>query len=276
MRAAAVAARPAGFLVVVGERLWHGEVDDVAYIWLVDAHAKGQSGANQLNLAFGPLALADLALGDVEVCVVKGAKVPAPDGLLDGLADDLAVAPGQAVDEAALVEPGLDKGLDFRNCFDLARFRPDLVDQLLAIERSPPSERVSPEPEDLADVLDDAVVGRRGQSHDGHPRELGSEALQSEVVWPKVVAPARDTMRLVDDEPREEAAPRQRLQRAHRRRRMRELLRGQVQQLELAVRLEAVQFAEDVGCGAAVEAAECGGPDTRLVHRIDLVLDQRH
>jgi len=57
---------------------------------------------------------------------------------------------------------------------------------------------------------------------------------------------------------------------------MRELLRGQVQQLELAVRLEAVQFAEDVGCGAAVEAAECGGPDTRLVHRIDLVLDQRH
>jgi hypothetical protein len=52
VRAAAVSPRSAGFLVVVGQRLWHGEVDDVAHVWLVDAHAESQRGADELDFAF--------------------------------------------------------------------------------------------------------------------------------------------------------------------------------------------------------------------------------
>ena len=44
-------------LMVALQRLWQRVVNDEAHIWLVDAHAKGNGGGNDLHLVSGPVLL---------------------------------------------------------------------------------------------------------------------------------------------------------------------------------------------------------------------------
>lgn len=48
--------------MIAFQRLWQRVVDDKAHIWLVDAHAKGNSGSNDLHLVSGPVLLHPLTL----------------------------------------------------------------------------------------------------------------------------------------------------------------------------------------------------------------------
>lgn len=52
----------AAHLMVALQRLGQGVVDDEAHIWLVDAHAKGNGGSNDLHLVCRPVLLHSLPL----------------------------------------------------------------------------------------------------------------------------------------------------------------------------------------------------------------------
>ena len=61
--------------MVALQRLGQGVVDDKAHVWLVDAHAKGNGGGNDLHLVSCPVLLHSLALLWCQASMVVPARL---------------------------------------------------------------------------------------------------------------------------------------------------------------------------------------------------------
>lgn len=70
-RRLAIAARTACLLVVALHGLWQAVVDDIAHVGLVNAHAKRNCGADDMDVACGPALLGLLAHVGIKASVVR-------------------------------------------------------------------------------------------------------------------------------------------------------------------------------------------------------------
>lgn len=118
----------------------------------------------------------------------------------------------------------------------------------------------------MENVAPDALGGGGGERDDRHLRVLLLEEAELLVVGPKVVAPLADAMHLVDDEPGELAGPVEGLEAVGEFGRERQLLGGDVEELEVGPGL--VELAVDV-------ANLLFGEIARQVHSADLRGEKR-
>ena len=195
---AAVATRTTGLLVVAFEALGDVVVDDEAHIGLVDAHAEGDGGHDDVDLLHEELVLVLLTRLAVEAGVV-GQGADAVDG--ERLGQFLHLLAAEAVHDARLAWVLLDIFDDvLDDVFGLGSY---FVIQIRAVERRLEDLGVH----DLK-VFHDVVLhlhrGGGGEGDDGEVVADGvDDGTQTAVFRTEVVAPFRDAVCLVDGDERD-------------------------------------------------------------------------
>ena len=187
-----VAARSPDLLVVALDGRWHRGVNHGADVRLVDAHAEGGRGNDDLNRAVQEGRLHLVPLGRRHPCVVRGGRelVGQPTGELFGLLARRGVHDGRSALRFAK-DFGNDRGpgaAPFLHHLDGQVLAPEAVDVAL----------VSLQVELGGDVILDAR--RRGGGQRQHRRrpQARQTLAQEPVVGTEVVAPLRDAVRFVD------------------------------------------------------------------------------
>ena len=190
---AAVATGTPRFLIVTFEALGNVVVDDEAHVGLVDAHAEGDGGHDDVNLFHQELVLVFLAGLAVQSGMVRQ-RLDAVDS--KGLGQFLHFLAAEAVHDARLVRVLLDVFDDVLD--DILGFRAYFIVQVRAVERRLEDLRVH-DFEVLHDVVLHLHRGCGSQGDDGQVVANGiDDGAQSAVFGPEVVAPFRDAVRLVD------------------------------------------------------------------------------
>ena len=168
-------------------------MDDKAHVRLVDAHAKGDGGADHADLVAQ------------EFLLVPGTLVGGESGVI-GLGQDAVLGQfagellgrfaGLAIDDAALALPGLDvvEHLAVR-----AGLGGDAIGQIRAVEAGDVARRIL-QMQLLDDVGPDALGGGGGQRHQRHAGKLVAKRRDLPVFRPEIMAPFADAMGLVDGE----------------------------------------------------------------------------
>ena len=215
LRAPAVPARAPGLLQVALQRAGYLRVHDRADVRLVDAHAEGVGGDHHVDVARVEAAL-DLPL---PLGRDPGVEVPGHEAALGERLGGLLRAPlGRAVDDGAARVAAVQRaGHRLVDVLDALRGRRRdhgefeigalgaAVDDLEPRRQRPLEVR--------ADVLDDVVLGGRGQAQDRRRATavmLGDETRDVAVVGAEVVPPLGEAVRLVDH-PGADVAARDRL-----------------------------------------------------------------
>ena len=196
----AVAAGPAGLLVVGFESLRRVEMDDEAHVRLVDAHAEGDRRDDHDAVILDEAVLMGRAHGLVEAGVIGQGGIAAFGQPGRGLLDLVA---RQAIDDA-----GMAGVAGLQEVFELAAaalLHGHAIADVRAVE-------AGDEDAALAEVqpLDDVAAGRRvgggGEGDARHLRVTGMQDRELQIFRPEVVAPLRDAVGLVDGEERHLAA----------------------------------------------------------------------
>ena len=258
-----VAACSAGFLVVAFDVLGEVGVDDEADVGLVDAHAKGDGGDDDLCLAEdeGVLVLFADLVGEAGV-VGEGLDVL----LFEFFGDLFAAGAGLAVDDAFVVGVALEV---VEELFDDFGFGSDVVGEVFSFEAAAVQGGVS-QGKLADDVFGDAGGGGGGERHDGDVGEAavhaGADLSEHAVLGPEVVAPLADAVCFVDGEARDFHTGEPVLAGgAH------EAFGGEVDEVEVAVDDGLLVLADFVEAKGGVDE---GGGDAVGAEDVDLVLHQ--
>ncbi|OPZ09086.1 MAG: hypothetical protein BWZ08_00699 [candidate division BRC1 bacterium ADurb.BinA292] len=258
-----VAPGPAAFLLVVFQRAGHRGVDHEANVGLVDAHAEGDGGDDDLDAVIDEVLLIAPADVVLQAGMIRGGGDAARAQMVGKLLDLLA---RQAVDDARLAAVASDELGDLVQEAVAGGARLDAVDQVGPVERTDEDLRRR-QAELPRDVVADAVRRRRGIGVDGDRREGLLELAQAAVFGPEIVAPLADAVGFVDGEERD-ARLAQRVEEAIEQ----QPLRRDVEDLEPRL----AHGGED---GAALierhRAVEAGRRHAAADQRVDLVLHQR-
>ena len=189
---AAVAAGAPRLLVVALKALRYVVVYDEADVGLVDAHAEGDGGYDDVDLLHQEVVLRLCARGGVQSGVVAlRLDVVGPQHV--GQVLDLLSR--QAVDDAALAGVLLDEAHDV--LVNVLRLLPHLVVQVRTVEGRLELVGIG-NAEALLDVGAHLVGGGGGEGYDGRLANLVDDGPDAAVLRPEVVAPLRDAVRLVD------------------------------------------------------------------------------
>ena len=188
-----VPARPAALLDISFEGLRQGGVDDKADVFLVDAHAEGNGGDDDLDFVFHPVLVDGSAVFHGAVGVEKVAFYLL---FLEVFGEFFGFFASHAIDDTgfALVfsfEKVNDIGdVVFSFLFD------DLVKEVWTVET-----RLKVydffKPQNFANILSNRLSRRRSQTQHGHIWKLRLEHFQLQIILPKILPPVRHTMRLI-------------------------------------------------------------------------------
>ena len=194
----AVAAGPAGLLVVGLEGSGRLEVDDLPDVGQVDAHPEGGGGDDDLDPAGGEVLLGPAPGRLREPAVVgRGGDAPARDSGRKLLRRRHC----SAVDEGPAAG-GVEAALEGGKLLLRSLGPEDLQRQVGAIEPGDRDEGVA-EAQAAGDVVPYLGCGGGGEGSDRRPAAGLQGAAQEAVVGAEVVAPARDAVGLIDDEARD-------------------------------------------------------------------------
>ena len=189
---AAVAPGAPRLLVVSFQALGDVVVDDEAHVGLVDAHAEGDGGHDDVDFLHQEVILRLCACGGVQSGVVAlrldvvGAQ---------HLGQVFHLLARETVDDAALAGVLLDESHDI--LVDVLGLLPHLVVEVGAVERRLELLGVD-DAQVLLDVGAHLVGGGGGERNHGCRANLVDDGPDAAVLRTEVVAPLRDTVRLVD------------------------------------------------------------------------------
>mmetsp|Transcript_6620 Transcript_6620/g.26964 ORF Transcript_6620/g.26964 Transcript_6620/m.26964 type:complete len:238 (+) Transcript_6620:2354-3067(+) len=191
----------------------------------------------------------------------------------------LAILLAEAVHDAALNLPVtmvreliVDQRLHVLD--DVLRLGLDLVHDVGAVERlEEPCALLQAQLSDA--VILHALGRRRRETHERNVAESVLQDSKSLIILPEIVTPATDAVHLVNDDPRELPAVVQLLERVHELVALGNLLRREVQQLQLVVPELRVRLVLHRG-SLLLHAAEHTRGDAHLAEVVQLVLDERN
>ena len=187
----AVASGAAGLLVVALDVFGQVVVDHPADVGLVDAHAEGDRGADDLHL----VAQEKLLVFGAFLVAEPGVVGPGGEAAVgERLGHALGGGARGAIDDAALVLALFHELEDLLERFVLGG---DAVGEVGAVETRDKSRRVA-QAQVLHDVAAHAFGGRRGERHDGDVGQQDAELGELPVLGAEIVAPLGDAVRLVD------------------------------------------------------------------------------
>ena len=260
VRRFAVAAGPAGLLVVGLHALRKIDVRDEAHVRLVDAHAEGDRRHDD-DAVFPEEALLVPRPDVRRQSRVVGERVEPPLG--EHPCGVLDLPAGHRVDDPRAPAPGFEEGDELAAGVGL---RLHGVPDVRSVEPAHETGRAG-QPQPPEDLLARTGVGRGREGDAWHAGEALAEDMQSQVVLPEVVPPLGHAMRLVDGDEGEPHGVEQ-FQGLF----LEQALRSQVQEVELPRR----EVADHLGLIARRERRiQEARAHAELAQRRDLVLHQR-
>ena len=190
----AVAAGPARFLIVAFDVLGHLVVDDVADVALVDAHAEGIGGDDDLYLVVRKGVLHGPAHVITETGMVMTGFDAAPRQFL---IDPVYFLARRRIDDAAVFLMLLDVG---QGKVELAVRADDAEIEVRPVEAAD-KDAFLLQAQEVHHILLDLFRRRRRESPDDRPLRQGRDpVLDGTVAGPEIVAPLGDAVRFIDDE----------------------------------------------------------------------------
>ena len=189
----AVAARAAGFLLIMLQRFGHAGVKDETHVRSVYAHPERDRGNHQIALFRSEGLLGFLADFLVEACVIGEGFAPAFPQRRRYLVD---VLTANAVEDAGFAFVPVEH---FLNLGHEIETRQNSIIEIRPVEIADEYGRV-PEPELLANVVPNLLGGRGRVGVERGSRELLAQAFQLAIFGAKIVAPVADAVGFVDGE----------------------------------------------------------------------------
>ena len=169
-------------------------MDNPADIALVDAHTKGDSGTNHLDVVLFEHLLSLVALILCESCMVNGCF---DTMLLQVLSHFLRILPAQTIDDAAIQGACLDEVQDILVFLLGGIATLDGQAKVGAVEAGNKETGIL-QTQLFDDVLTRHLVGSSRQRHNGDIWEFAMEDIQLGVFRTEIVTPLANTMGFVD------------------------------------------------------------------------------
>ena len=186
-----IAAGAPGFLVVAFDIFWQIVMDDEADVGFVDAHAKGDGGADYLDIIADESFLISGASITFHSCMV-GEGFDAVRAEFGG--EMVRGIPALAINNAALGRPLLD---EVEQLIVSGGFFQDAIGEVGAIKAADEN-CGGPKFELGEDVLPDPLSGGGGEGEERHVWKKIAELSELPVFGPEIMSPFTDTMGFVD------------------------------------------------------------------------------